>query len=156
MAIEVEAQTVVARKRDEVFHEAAGKAENIARFFTGYGLLIPGITAASIDGDGVMREGALRSVKLSDGSAIRERVTRFEAPRVHGYEMAEMNALQRLVCTNMISEWTFSDEGGATRVVWRYTILPKGAAMTPVAWLIARLFERAMQRCLDNLAAAVR
>ena len=156
MAIEVEARVVVARKVEDVFHEAAGVVDNLGKYFTGYGGLIPGIVSAKIDGDGVLREGALRSVKLSDGSAIKERVTRFEAPRVHGYEMAEMNALQRLVCTNMISEWTFSDEGGATRIVWHYSILPRSAVMTPVAWLIARLFERAMQRYLDNIAAAVR
>ncbi len=156
MAIEVEARVVVARKVEDVFHEAAGVTENLARFFKGYGGLIPGIVSASLDGDGVMRPGALRTVKLSDGSVIKERVTRFEAPRVHAYDMAEMNALQRLICTNMISEWTFADEGGATRVVWHYSIIPRNSVMTPVAWLVSRLFERAMQRCLDNLAAAVR
>ncbi len=156
MAIEVEASAVIARKVGEVFDEAAGRVESLAKYFTGYAGVIPGIAAASIDGDGVMREGALRSVKLTDGTAIKERVTRFEAPRVHGYEMAEMNPLQRLICTNMISEWTFTAEGDSTRVVWRYRILPKGAVTLPLAWVVSRLFERAMQRCLDNLARAMR
>ncbi len=156
MAIEVEAKVVVPRKVEEVFDEAAGKVENLSKYFTGYAPLIPAITAASIDGGGPAREGALRTVKLSDGTTIRERITRFEAPRVHGYDMAEMNPLQRLICTNMVSEWRFSDEGGATRVVWRYSILPKGPLTWPLAWAVSRLFERAMQRCLDNVARDLR
>lgn len=156
MTIELEASVVVPRKVDDVFAAAAGDTDNLAKFFTGYAPLIPGIAAASIDGGGAPREGALRTVKLTDGTTIRERVTRFEAPRAHGYEMAAMNPLQRLFCTNMISLWTFADEGGATRVVWHYSIVEKGALTWPLAWFVSRFFQRAMQRCLDNLARAVR
>jgi hypothetical protein len=152
MTIELEASVVVPRKVDDVFAAAAGDADRLARYFTGYPPLIPGIAAAAIDGGGAPREGALRTVKLTDGTTIRERITRFDAPRAHGYEMAEMNALQRLFCANMISLWTFADEGGATRVVWRYSIVEKGALTWPLAWAVSRLFQRAMQRCLDNLS----
>ena len=154
--IEVEASVVVQRPVREVFAAAAGDTDNLSRFFTGYPPLIPAIAAASIDGGGEPRAGALRSVSLSDGTRIRERITRFEPPVAHGCEMAEMNALQRLVCTNMISLWTFADEGGATRVVWHYAIVPRGALTRPLAWAVGRLFERAMQRCLDNLARSLR
>lgn len=147
---------MVPRRVDEVFAAAAGNTDNLAVFFTGNAPLIPGIAAASIDGGGGARAGALRTVKLTDGSIIKERITRFEAPHVHAYEMAEMNALQRLLCTNMVSTWTFADEGGATRITWHYEIVEKGAVMRPLAWLVGRSFERAMQRCLDNVARALR
>ncbi len=156
MTIELEASVVVPRKVDEVFAAAAGEVNALAEFFTGYAPFIPGIAAASIDGGGATCEGALRTVRLRDGTTLRERVTRFDAPRAHGYEMAEMNAMQRLFCTNMISLWTFADEGGATRVVWRYSIVERGALTWPLAWAVSRLFQRAMQRCLDNLARAER
>lgn len=156
MAIEVEARGVIPRKLEEVFEEAAGKTENLARFFTGYPPLIPGIVSASLDGAAAPAPGVLRTVKLSDGTSIRERILEFEAPRLHRYDMAEMNPLQRLICTNMVSTWGFYDEGGATRIVWRYEIHPKGPLTLPLAWVVSRLFQRAMQRCLDNIAAALR
>lgn len=152
MAIEVTASGVVPRKIGEVFEEAAAKAPNLARYFTGLAPLIPAIVDASIDGDGVMREGALRSVKLSDGTRIRERILGFEAPRLHRYDMAEMNPLQRAMCTNMVSEWRFEEAGDSTRVVWTYAIHPKGPLTRPLAWAVSKLFRRAMQRCIDNLA----
>ncbi len=154
--IEVEACVVVQRPRPEVFAAAATNTDNLAKFFSGYALLIPAITSASIDGGGEPREGAMRSVSLSDGTHIRERITRFEVPAAHGYEIVEMNALQRLFCTTMISLWTFADEGSATRVVWHYTIVPKGPFTRPLAWGVGRLFQRAMQRCLEDLAASLR
>lgn len=155
MAIEVRAETLVARPVGEVFEEAAGRVESLAKYFTGYAPLIPGIREASFDHGAKPAPGALRTVKLTDGTTIKERVLEFEAPRVHGYDMAEMNALQRLICTNMVSRWTFAPEGEGTRVVWSYAIHPKGALMGPVAWLVSRFFEKAMQRCLDNVRAAM-
>jgi uncharacterized protein YndB with AHSA1/START domain len=46
----------------------------------------------------------------------------------------------------------FADEGGRTRVTWDYTIFQQGVLGALVGKLVARSFERAMQRCLDNLA----
>ncbi len=155
MVIEVEAQAVIPRRVEEVF-DAATDPAGLARFFTGYPPLIPAIREATIDGGGAVAAGALRTVHLSDGTAIKERILAHEPGALHRYDMADMNSLQRMLCTNMVSEWRFSDVGGATRVVWRYAIHAKGGPVVPAAWVTARLFRRAMQRCLDNLAAALR
>jgi hypothetical protein len=155
MQIEVEAVAVIPRRIEEVF-DVAVDVRSLARFFTGFAPLIPGIREASIDGGGDTVAGSLRTVRLSDGSTIKERVLALDRPRLHRYEMAEMNALQRVLCTNMVSEWRFSDAGGATKIVWRYAIHAKDAARAPAAWLVGKLFRRAMQRCLDNVAAALR
>jgi len=155
MVIEVEATAVIPRRVEEVF-DVAVDVRSLARFFTGYAPLIPGIREASIDGGGETAAGSLRTVHLTDGSTIKERVLALDRPTLHRYDMAEMNALQRFLCTNMVSEWRFSDVGGATRIVWRYAIHPKDAARVPAAWFVGRLFRRAMQRCLDHVAAALR
>lgn len=152
MSIDVRASVRIARPRAEVFAAAAGKTENLVRYFTGYAPLIPGIAAASLRGADAPGPGVLRDVKLSDGTAIVERITAFDAPSLHAYDMAEMNTLQRLLCTNMESRWRFEDDGDGTRVTWDYRILPRSALHVPLAWLTGRLFERAMQRCLDALA----
>lgn len=156
MNIEVNASVTVAGHPDAVFSEAAGKVENLARFFTGYAGIIPGIREARLEGDGVMRAGALRRVQLSDGSVIKERILRFEPPQIHAYDMADMNTLQKLLCTNMESTWRFSPTGAGTRIDWHYRIDPRNGLVRPLCLVVARLFERAMQRCLNNIAEACR
>lgn len=156
MSIEVNASIIAAGAPATVFDAAAGKVENLARFFTGYGGIIPGIKEARLEGDGVMRAGARREVRLSDGSVIKERILRFEPPLVHAYDMAEMNALQKLLCTNMESTWRFSPANDGTRIDWHYRIEPRGPLWRPLCALVAWLFERAMQRCLNNIAEACR
>lgn len=156
MEFEVEAVEVIPRKVEEVFREAAGEAAPIARYFTGMAPLIPGVVEASVDGGGAHETGALRTVKLGDGTVIKERVLALEAPHLHRYDMVEMNATQRLLLTNMVAEWRFEDVGGATRVRWRYTFHPRNAAVAPATWVMAKLFRVAMQRCLQRLAAALR
>ena len=156
MSIEVNASVTIRGRPDAVFAEAAGKVENLARFFTGYGGVIPGIKEARLEGDGVMRTGALRRGQLSDGSVIKERILRFEPPLVHAYDMAEMNALQKLLCTNMTSTWRFSPAGEGTRIDWHYRIDPRGLLVRPLCIVVAKLFERAMQRCLDHIDVAFR
>jgi len=152
MSVDVQASVGIQRPRAEVFAAAAGETDNLARYFTGFAPLIPGIRAARLLDATAPAEGVRRRVELSDGTSIVERITAFEAPSVHAYDMAEMNPLQRLICTNMVSRWTFSDAGAGTRVVWDYRIEPRTALHTPLAWVVGRLFERAMQRCLNNLA----
>ena len=80
MVIEVEARCVVPRKVDEVFAETAVNVDGLPKYFKGYGPLIPGVVEQRLDDGGSPREGALRTVKLSDGTQIRERILRFDAP----------------------------------------------------------------------------
>lgn len=156
MEFEVEAVEVIPRKVEEVFREAAAEAAPIARYFLGVPPVIPAVLEATVDGGGANVTGALRTVKLGDGTVIKERILALEAPHLHRYDMAEMNATQRLLITNMVSEWRFEDVGGATRVRWRYTFHPRNVAVAPAAWVMSRLFRVAMQRCLQRLAATLR
>ena len=151
MSIEVEATTLINQPRERVFAAAAGETAALARHFRGYPPLIPGIKAAHVEGGDPPRTGALRPVQLSDGTRIVERIVAFEVPSTHRYEMAEMNMLQKLICTNMVSEWRFTDEGKGTRITWHYVIHVKPWRALP-GRLVAFFFQRAMQRCLDSIA----
>ena len=154
MTITVLAEVRIARPVDVVFALAAGSTAALARFFTGHKPLIPAIRSASLVGQADPPvAGCLRDVALSDGTSIQERVLAFEAPRLHRYDMARMNPLQRLICTNMVSEWRFEADGeGACRVTWEYAIHPRGIIGRVLGPLVAGQFQRAMQTCLDNLA----
>jgi uncharacterized protein YndB with AHSA1/START domain len=152
MPVEVEASVYIPRPRAEVFAAAAGQTAGLSRYFTGFPPLIPAIVEASLEGGDPPRAGALRNVRMSDGSRIKERILAFEAPALHRYEMVELNPLQRLLCSNMVAEWRFEEQGAGTRFTWRYAIhsLPRRG---PLPRLMGYLLQRAMQRCLDNVAA---
>jgi hypothetical protein len=156
MTITVRADVRIARPVDVVFALAAGRTANLARFFTGNKPLIPAIRSAALVGqEDPPTPGALRDVALSDGTSIQERVLAFEASRLHRYDMAKMNRLQKLICTNMVSEWRFEADGeGASRVSWEYAIHDRGIMGRLAGPLVARQFQRAMQSCLDNIARA--
>jgi hypothetical protein len=155
MVIEVEARALVPKKIDEVF-AAVTAPENLKTFFTGYFPVVPAITGVLIEGDGVLREGAIRLVELSDGSHVRERIVGHEAPWVHRYEMMEMNALQTALLSAMISEWRLRDEAGVTWITWRCEMHPRSRLRLPAVWVVAQVFRRAMERCLNHAARALR
>ena len=152
----VVAVKTIAKPRDAVF-DFATSAEGLCKCFTGYAVLIPGIKGVEMIGGAAPSAEAMRWVKLSDGSKIKERIIRFDRPSVHSYDMAEMNFLQKLMCSNMISEWTFEElSPNETRVTWRYEIVPKGRIVRPLVKVVGSLFEKAMARCLENINNALR
>jgi hypothetical protein len=157
MPIPCHAEAFVPLPIEDVFERAAGRTDGLARYFGGHRPLVPSIRSARLlDRDDPPVAGALREVRLGDGTRIVERVLAFEAPRLHRYEMAEMNRLQRLLCSNMVGEWRFATEGAGTRVVWDYVIHEHGLAGRLLGRLVARSFERAMQSCLDAIARDAR
>jgi hypothetical protein len=155
MPIEVSARVYIPRPRAQVFEAAAGKTAALSRYFTGFPPLIPAIVEASLEGGEPPRGGALRHVRMSDGSRIVERILAFEAPALHRYDMVELNPLQRILCTNMVSEWRFEEQGDGTRITWDYAVHPK-PLRGPLARVVGALLRKAMQRCLDNIAADLR
>jgi hypothetical protein len=142
----------VSAPRSEVFEAAAADVTNLSRYFKGNPPLIPGVREASIEGDGELRTGAIRRVVLTDGTSIKERVLDADAPRMHRYDMAEMNRVQRIICDNMVSEWQFFDDARGTRIHWTYEILPRNVWVLPITHLVAKSFRTAMKRCLESIA----
>lgn len=134
-------------------YAASMDMEQLAACFRGFPPLVPGIQRIVYDGSGGLAVGATRLVYLADGSKVRERVLVVEPLVRHRYDMAEMNAMQRLLCTNMIADWTFADEGqGATRISWNYEIQLRSALLWPVAKIVGWAFGQAMRRCLGEIA----
>ncbi len=155
MTTTVRAEVRIPRPVEAVFALAAGRTSNLARFFSGHKPLIPGIRSAVLVGrEDPPLAGTLRDVALSDGTSIQERVLAFDAPRLHRYDMAKMNLLQRIICSNMVSEWRFAEDGDGARVTWEYTIHEHGLGGRLLVGLVSRNFQKAMQTCLDNIARA--
>lgn len=155
MTTTVRAEVRVARPVEAVFALAAGRTDALARFFSGHKPLVPGIRSCALVGrDDPPVAGSLRDVVLADGSRLQERVLAFDPPRLHRYDMAKMNPLQRLLCSNMVAEWRFTEDGDGSRVTWEYTIHEHGIVGRLLVGVVSRNFQKAMQTCLDNIARA--
>jgi len=155
MTTTVRAEVRIPRPVEAVFALAAGRTSNLARFFSGHKPLIPGIRSAVLVGrEDPPLAGTLRDVTLSDGTSIQERVLAFDAPRLHRYDMAKMNLLQRVICSNMVGEWRFAEDGDGSRITWEYAIHEHGIGGRLLVGVVSRNFQKAMQTCLDNIGRA--
>jgi uncharacterized protein YndB with AHSA1/START domain len=151
MQIRVRAEVFIARGTEAVFDFATAK-DTLARFLGALGP-IPGVTAVDIEGDGVLRAGARRHLKMSDGSEMTETILEQERPRRHRYRWVTQPPFPfPLFISGAEAGWVFETIGSGTRLVWTYTFDLTSPVAYPIARLIAFVFRKYMQKGLDRLA----
>ncbi len=148
MILRCHASREVPYTREQVFDHVT-TPEGLMEIFKGYPPLIPGIRSAHVEG--LAQSGALRPTVLTDGTKIVERILILERPERHRYDMAQMNTLQKLLCTNMVADWTFIETSTGTRVVWDYELHAR-IPLLGLSLLVRAFFEKAMQRALDRIS----
>lgn len=146
-------RTIFGSLRD-VFYELAENPEFFPAYFKGFPPLIPGIRKITPLWSGPIAPGALRRVDLGDGSSVKERITTHEPPRLHRYEMAEMNFMQKLVCQKMHAEFILKDTGDSVDVTWTYWIESSNPLQYPLVAFLSWAFKKAMERFMDSVAKA--
>jgi hypothetical protein len=98
--------------------------------------------------------GQTRTVRLADGSSLREELTAFDSPTHFAYTIDDLTGPLRHLVRGMKGAWWFEEEPGndgspTTAIRWRYAFLPRSAMARPFAWVIVRLFwRRYMARAL--------
>jgi hypothetical protein len=85
--------------------------------------------------------GQTRTIVLSDGGTMRERLVALEAPHRFDYELTRLRGPLGLLVRRVQGRWAFDPAGGGTRVTWRWQVHPR----TPLA-LPAVLALRVMWR----------
>ena len=76
------------------------------------------------------RVGARRRVVLDDGHFAAEEIL-VDEPEVFRYIVWGYSNYAGLMIDHAIGEFTFQDEGGRTRLTWRYSFQPRSAVVRP-------------------------
>ena len=152
MEVTAAASIEIAKPIDSVFDYAV-TSENIPRVFVGYGP-IPAVVSATVRGDGVMREGATRTIENSDGSVIDEAIIAFVRPTRQAYRLpGGFKKPFSFLVRSAEGNWAFSSTpSGGTRIDWDFRFELTSPIAQPFGWLLMRLFfQKAMVRCLERL-----
>lgn len=118
--------------------------------FVGYGL-IPSIRAIVLETP--LAIGSIRRIHNSDGSVLTEHITVLDAPTRHAYVLSGFRAPFAWLVNKGEADWLVSAADSGCNVRWSYTFTLTSGWIYPLATLLLRVFmQRAMQRCLDNMA----
>lgn len=139
-------------KLEKVFESLAVDGKQFPNFFKGFFPLIPPIVEITIPPNSKVEVGIIRTVKLGDGSIVKERILEHNSPYSQTYDMAEMNSIQKILFTNMQGKYTLSESNGLIAVNWDYTFFPQKSFLSfLLVPLVARAFRRAMISCLKKV-----
>lgn len=150
----VHTEISVKGKIETIFNCLAVDGKKFPHYFKGFFPLIPPIKEITIPEGSQIEVGLIRSVKLGDGSLVKERILENNPPYSQKYEMAEMNPIQKLLFTNMHGKYTLKEANGVVEVNWDYTFFPKNGILSSLLTpLVAWAFRNAMINCLKNMKA---
>ena len=130
--------------------------ERFPSFFTGFGP-IPHVVRCELLTAMPVGVGTRRLITNGDGSALEEIV------QVHETGKEQMYRIEKgfvppfsLMIAAAEGHWRFEPKGERAQITWHYKFELKSVLFKPIAWFIVHvLFKRAMQRCLENMKAAV-
>lgn len=130
---------------------------DLTSLFTGKGPLPAVVEVFGQDGrwDVV---GRSRSVRLSDGSELREEITSVQNPdgrsAQFAYVVTGFSGLIGVVTDQATGEWSFTRNGEQTLIIWTYNFRPRGFLAAMPLMLIVRVLWSTYMR--DALRRTVR
>ncbi len=154
MHVRARAHTEIRRPRPEVFDRLVA-ASSLPELCLPYGP-IAGIVDARVEDDVPLATGVRRVVTMSDGAVLVEDILELERPQTHAYRWTGgLRPPSSLLVRSGEGRWTFTELPNGTGVEWTYRMELTTMLVYPVAVLVARLFDRWMQRALDRGRAAL-
>lgn len=151
MFVRTSANVVVAKPIEEVF-DLATNMEEFHKVFTGWGPISGNARVEQLD-KGRPRPGSRRRVIGKDGSVILEEIHQFTRPAAHRYRIVSGLPQPLGMLVNYgDAAWRFKAITGGTSITWDYKFKVKNVAAIPATSAIIKIpFQRAMQRCLNNI-----
>jgi len=129
-------------------------AERFPACFTGYGL-IPAIR--SIQLNEALAVGSTRQIHNTDNSVLNEKITVLDKPNRHCYVLSGFQAPFSLLVERGEADWQLSELQSGTQVSWTYEFTLTTFLTYPPCFILLKFFmQRAMQRCLQNMANTIR
>lgn len=123
---------------DELFHRRYGP--------------IPPITGVDQEGEGPWGTvGQVRTIHLSDGGSMQERLTRADPPDAFGYQITGLTGPMAFLADTIDGTWAFEAVGTGCRITWSWTVHPKSAASTVALPVFGRIWKGYARRALEHL-----
>lgn len=110
---------------------------------------IKAVQGQSGDWDAV---GQSRTVLLTGGGSMREKLESYDAPRSFGYTLSEVKGPLAPLVDHVEGLWSFEAVGTGTKVTWRWTIHPRSAFTAPVLPVFGRLWLGYARQSLEELS----
>jgi hypothetical protein len=154
MKVETRAEVFIPRPVEAVFDQAFNPDAFGPRLRkTGP---IPGIVSVEFDGGergpGAVREGARRTVSMSDKSTVREEITRHARPYEHSYKwLTPPGAPFNLLVVTAETTFRLEKVEGGTRVVWTYWFTLTSPFVRLPMMAVQYFFQKWMQAGLERL-----
>lgn len=121
---------------DELFHRRFGP--------------IPPITGTDQEGEwGTVDQ--VRTIHLSDGGSMQERLVRADGPDEFGYEITGITGPMAPLAERIEGSWAFEPVGSGCRITWSWTIHPKSSASAVALPVFGRIWKGYARRALDHL-----
>jgi hypothetical protein len=119
--------------------------------FRGLFPLIPSIEEIMILGDGKLQVGAERSVKLGDGTQIKEQILEHSPPWSHRYKTIQKNLLQSLFLESAEAGFYLTKKENGILTKWEYRFVPKDSILSLIIMPVFLWgLQIAMSRCLEK------
>jgi hypothetical protein len=153
MQVQTRATVTVAAPADKAFRLATDLSE-FHRYFKGSGP-IPAVLKVEWHPGAQPVPGARRDVHNSDGSVIVEELIELAPPARHRYRLVSgFKPPFSFLVEYAEGDWRFTPAGTGTRIDWHYAFkLRSPLALPVVAPIVHVFFRRAMQDCLEAMAA---
>jgi hypothetical protein len=127
---------------------------DLTSIFKGHSLLpaVIGTSAQTGDWDAI---GQTKTVHLSDGSNVREIITKYQKPDYFAYIVSDFSGSLGYLITSATGEWWFETGdslSNRTVIRWSYTFIPKSLIAVPILWIVNKfLWAGYMRSVMSNL-----
>lgn len=101
--------------------------------------------------------GLSRRVFFSTGDSARETITHYDEGQYFAYRVSDFTLSAKYVAKYAVGQWWWKEENGRTKIVWRYTFVPKNFLVRPLLALFMRTrwrpyMQAALQRVQQDAA----
>jgi hypothetical protein len=100
--------------------------------------------------------GQTRTLRLSDGSSVRETTTDVERPGFFAYELSHFTKAFGPIVDHARAEWHFDAVEGGTRVTWTYTFFARPGRGWIVSLIVKLAWAAYMRKVMPGLVDEVR
>lgn len=111
---------------------------------------IPPITSTDQDGEwGTV--GQVRTIHMSDGGSVSERLVTVDEPNVFTYELTEIAGPLGPLVASVDGSWAFEAVGTGCQITWSWTIHATSKAASLALPVFGRIWQGYARRGLDHL-----